>query len=149
MPLRAPSGSNSRCSSRQVAEASGKTLAEYAALLQGRPRCARGDPRRHDEHAVELTTIHRAKGRQWPEVHVFGCGEGQLPRARALEVTPQECADSEGIEAERRLAHVAFTRVQRALTLHWTAGARSQFLTEAGLVAPVTVEPPAQRSAIR
>jgi len=36
--------------------------------------------------------------------------EGHLPRARALEVAPQECADGEGIEAERRLAHVAFTR---------------------------------------
>jgi superfamily I DNA/RNA helicase len=95
---------------------------------------------------VELTTIHSAKGCQWPEVYVFGCEEGQLLRARALEVTPQECADGEDIEADRRLAHVAFTRAQPALTLHWTAGAASRFLTKAGLVAPVTVEPPAQRA---
>jgi hypothetical protein len=53
------------------------------------------------------------------------------PRSRD-EVTLQECADGEGIEAERRLAHVALTRAQRALTLHWTVGAASQFLTEAG-----------------
>ena len=70
---------------------------------------------------------------------MFGCDEGQLPHARSLEVSPQERAAGEGIEAERRLAYVAFTRAQRGLTLHWTTGAASRFLTEAGLLAPVTV----------
>ena len=56
-------------------------------------------------------------------------------------MSPQERAAGEGIEAERRLAYVAFTRAQRGLTLHWTTGAASRFLTEAGLVAPVTVAP--------
>ena len=41
---------------------------------------------------------------------MFGCDEGQLPHARSLEVSPQERAAGEGIEAERRLAYVAFTR---------------------------------------
>lgn len=125
-------------------EASGKTVAEYATLLQ-----ARGDALaaiRDDQHGVELTTIHRAKGRQWPEVHVFGCEHGQLPHARSLEVSPAERAAGEGIEAERRLAYVAFTRAERELALHWTAGAASRFLTEADLVAPVVVEPPSPRA---
>jgi DNA helicase II / ATP-dependent DNA helicase PcrA len=121
-------------------EASGKTVAEYAALLQERSDALAAI--RDDKHGVELTTIHRAKGCQWPEVHVFGCEEGQLPHGRALEVSPEERAAGEGMEAERRLAYVAFTRAQRALTLHWSAGAASRFLIEAGLVAPVTVEPP-------
>ncbi|HUJ33678.1 MAG TPA: ATP-dependent helicase [Solirubrobacteraceae bacterium] len=121
-------------------EASGKAVAEYAALLQSRRDALAAI--RDDEHGIELTTIHRAKGCQWPEVHVFGCDEGQLPHARSLEVGPQERAAGEGIEAERRLAYVAFTRAQRGLALHWTTGATSRFLTEAGLVAPVTVEPP-------
>lgn len=118
-------------------DASGKTVAEYAALLQSRSDALAAI--RDDEHGIELTTIHRAKGCQWPEVHVFGCDEGQLPHARSLEVSPQERAAGEGIEAERRLAYVAFTRAQRGLTLHWTTGAASRFLTEAGLLAPVTV----------
>jgi DNA helicase-2/ATP-dependent DNA helicase PcrA len=121
-------------------EASGKTVEEYAALLQSRSDALAAI--RDDEHGIELTTIHRAKGRQWPEVHVFGCDEGQLPHARSLEVSPQERAAGEGIEAERRLAYVAFTRAQRGLTLHWTTETASRFLTEAGLVAPVTVAPP-------
>jgi UvrD-like helicase C-terminal domain len=120
-------------------EASGKTVAEYAALLQSRSNVLAAI--RDDEHGIELTTIHRAKGCQWPEVHVFGCDEGQLPHARSLEVNPQERAAGEGIGAERRLAYVAFTRAERELTLHWTTGAVSRFLTEAGLVAPAPAAP--------
>jgi DNA helicase II / ATP-dependent DNA helicase PcrA len=128
-------------------DASGKTVAEYAALLQARSDTLAAV--RDDKHGVELTTIHRAKGCQWPEVHVFGCEKSQLPHARALEVSPEERAAGEGIEAERRLAYVAFTRAQRALTLHWTASSASQFLTEAGLVTPVAVAPPAPPSPSR
>lgn len=128
-------------------EASGKTVVEYAALLQSRRDALAAI--RDDKDGLELTTIHRAKGCQWPEVHVFGCEEAQLPHARALEVSPQERAAGEGIEAERRLAYVAFTRAQRRLTLHFTVGTASRFLTEAGLIAPVTIEPspPPPRSA--
>ena len=120
-------------------EASGKTVAEYAALLQSRRDALAAI--RDDQHGIELTTIHRAKGCQWPEVHVFGCEEGQLPHARSLEVGPQERAAGEGIEAERRLAYVAFTRAQQRLALHATTESTSRFLTEAGLIAPATIEP--------
>jgi ATP-dependent exoDNAse (exonuclease V) beta subunit len=112
-------------------EAQGNTVPEYAALLQSRSDALAAI--RDDKHGIELTTIHRAKGCQWPDVHVFGCEVGQLPHARSLEVSPQERAAGEGIEAERRLAYVAFTRAQRELALHWTTGAPSGFLTEAGL----------------
>ena len=124
-------------------EASGKTVAEYATLMQGRSDALAAI--RDDVHGLELTTIHRAKGRQWPEVQVFGCEDNQLPHRRSLEVSPQDRAAGEGIEAERRLAYVAFTRAQRILAVHWTAGSPSRFLTEAGLVAPAPVEPSAPR----
>ena len=124
-------------------EASGKTVAEYATLLQARSDALAAI--RDDLHGLELTTIHRAKGRQWPEVHVFGCEDSQLPHRRSLEVSPQDRAAGEGIEAERRLAYVAFTRARRTLAVHWTEGSASRFLTEAGLVAPAPVEPPARR----
>lgn len=119
-------------------EASGKTVTEYATLLEARCDALRAI--RDDAHGIELTTIHRAKGRQWPEVHVFGCEEQQLPHHRALEVTEQDRAAGEGIEAERRLAYVAFTRAQRTLVIHSTEGSASRFLGEAGLEPSVPFE---------
>ncbi len=112
-------------------EAAGKTVAEYAQLLSIRRDALRAI--RDDAGGIELTTIHRAKGRQWPEVHVFACEEQQLPHRRALDLDPRQRAAGEGIEAERRLAYVAFTRAQQRLVLHTTASAASRFLTEAGL----------------
>ena len=118
-------------------EAAGKTVAEYAALFQARRDALQAI--RDDANGIELTTVHRAKGRQWLEVHVFGCDEQQLPHARALEVTREERAAGEGLEAERRLAYVAFTRATGSLVLH-VSGSPSRFLTEAGLepTRPVT-----------
>ena len=112
-------------------EAAGKTVAEYAQLLARRRDALQQV--RDDTGGIELTTIHRAKGRQWPEVHLFACEEQQLPHRRALEVDAQQRAAGEGLEAERRLAYVAFTRAQQQLVLHITASAASRFLTEAGL----------------
>ncbi|MDQ6775635.1 MAG: ATP-dependent helicase, partial [Actinomycetota bacterium] len=112
-------------------EAAGKTVAEYADLVQARSDALRAI--RDDVNGIELTTIHRAKGREWPEVHVFGCEEHQLPHRRALDVSEQERAAGEGLEAERRLAYVAFTRARERLVLHATETAASRFLTEAGL----------------
>jgi superfamily I DNA/RNA helicase len=112
-------------------EASGKTVAEYAELVQARSDALRAI--RDDVHGIELTTIHRAKGREWPEVHLFGCEENQLPHQRALDVGEQERAAGEGLEAERRLAYVAFTRARERLVIHTTETAASRFLSEAGL----------------
>ena len=112
-------------------EAAGRTVAEYAALLEQRSDRLRAV--RDDVNGLELTTIHRAKGRQWPEVHVFAVEERQLPHDRALDVSAEEQAAGEGLEAERRLAYVAFTRARRALVIHASRDAASRFLTDAGL----------------
>ena len=80
-----PSRSRSRCSTRPQAEAAGKTVTEYRALLAARTEALLAI--RDDEHGIELTTIHRAKGRQWPRVELFACEESQLPHQRALDVT--------------------------------------------------------------
>jgi len=55
--------------------------------------------------ALILSTIHQAKGLEWPCVIVTGLEEGQFPSQRA---NPEE---------ERRLAYVAFTRAKERLTL--------------------------------
>jgi DNA helicase-2/ATP-dependent DNA helicase PcrA len=80
---------------------------------------------------IELTTVHGAKGREWPTVYLFGADERQLPHA----------SSADDIEAERRIAYVAFTRARERLVIVYTAGQQSRFLVEAGLVAPALRQP--------
>jgi superfamily I DNA/RNA helicase len=127
-------------------EAEGLTVAEYLALLERRTDALHEV--RDDEHGIELTTIHRAKGRQWPRVELFACEEGQLPHRRALDVTAAERAAGEGEEAERRLAYVAFTRAQETLAITATVTAPSRFLTEANLQPQRPYQPPAMRTRV-
>ena len=63
---------------------------------------------------VTLSTIHQAKGLEWPNVIVMALEEDVLPSAGPEE---GESADSGGIEEERRILHVACTRAQHTLTL--------------------------------
>lgn len=55
---------------------------------------------------VTLSTIHRAKGLEWDEVHVAGASEGLLPHSSG---EPDE---------ERRLSYVALTRARRRCVFH-------------------------------
>lgn len=81
-----------------------------------------------DEPGVALTSIHGAKGLEFPCVVVAGCAERILPHER--------CED---VEEERRLAYVAITRAERQLMLTCAAEYRdrahspSRFLAELGL----------------
>lgn len=86
---------------------------------------------RDKDSGIEFLTIHGAKGRQWPHVVVVGCDEGTMPHARALKVDPEQEAKGEGIEGERRLAYVAFTRARERLDLHHDRERPSPFLAEA------------------
>lgn len=82
--------------------------------------------------AVTLSAIHAAKGLEWSLVHVVGLSEGILPIAHA--------SDEAGIEEERRLCYVAFTRARDVLRLSGVEGGTrsarqpSRFVTEAGLL---------------
>ena len=60
--------------------------------------------------AVTITSIHKAKGLEWPLVIVPGLREGSLPVKHADEDGPR-------LEAERRLCYVAFTRAREHLLL--------------------------------
>lgn len=58
-------------------------------------------------NAVKLMTVHTAKGLEFPHVFLCGLEEGVFPSRKTVTL--------EGMEEERRLAFVAFTRAKKAL----------------------------------
>ncbi|WP_066040341.1 ATP-dependent helicase [Herbiconiux solani] len=83
--------------------------------------------------AVNLATLHSAKGLEWPVVFIAGVAEGLVPISYAQGL--------EGVDEERRLLYVGITRARRLLRLSWAAaGMRrsgdrqpSRFLQESGI----------------
>ena len=70
------------------------------------------------DDAVQLTTIHAAKGLEYDHVYLSGFEEDSLPH--------HQSHDAEGIEEERRLTYVAITRAGQSLTLSY-AKTRQKF----------------------
>ncbi|MFO0647988.1 MAG: ATP-dependent DNA helicase [Polyangiales bacterium] len=81
--------------------------------------------------AVRITTVHRAKGLQWPAVFLPVLGEDRFPMAaretalwklvpRAAVRAPERYESNE--DDERRLFYVAVTRAQRYLFASWAKG---------------------------
>ncbi|MGJ0387679.1 ATP-dependent helicase [Microbacterium sp. CGR1] len=94
--------------------------------------------RAKDQHeptmrTVTLSTLHAAKGLEWPHVYLAGWAEGALPISYAT--------GFEAIDEERRLAYVGVTRAARTLSLSWSRSAGrgerapSRFLAEIGTTA--------------
>jgi DNA helicase-2/ATP-dependent DNA helicase PcrA len=67
----------------------------------------RADP---DEDAVQLMSLHAAKGLEFPKVFLTGMEEGLFPHFRTLD-------DDVALEEERRLCYVGMTRAMAELTL--------------------------------
>jgi DNA helicase-2/ATP-dependent DNA helicase PcrA len=61
------------------------------------------------KNAVKMMTVHTAKGLEFPYVFLCGLMEGVFPSKKVL--------SKEGMEEERRLAYVAFTRAEKGLYL--------------------------------
>ena len=68
----------------------------------------RGD----EQDVVTLSTLHAAKGLEWPHVMLAGVNEGLLPfKSEDDEMTPQR------LEEERRLMYVGITRARATLAV--------------------------------
>jgi len=76
----------------------------HAALEAGETQAAEGRP------ALQLMTVHSAKGLEFHTVFVTGLEEGLFPHENSM-------SEFDGIEEERRLAYVAITRARRRLYL--------------------------------
>jgi ATP-dependent DNA helicase Rep len=77
--------------------------------------------REQDQNVVTLSTLHAAKGLEWPHVILAGCVEGMLP------FKPEDEGGKAASEAftlrlqeERRLMYVGITRAQRSLAVSFT-----------------------------
>ena len=68
-------------------------------------------PPRLDEDFLVLSTIHSAKGLEWPVVHLLHLVDGAVPSDMAL-------GSPEGLAEERRLFYVAVTRARDQLYLY-------------------------------
>ena len=76
----------------------------HAALEAGDTQAAEGRP------ALQLMTVHSAKGLEFHTVFVSGLEEGLFPHENSL-------SEADGVEEERRLMYVAITRAKRRLYL--------------------------------
>ena len=115
--------------------------------------------RETDRNVVTLSTLHAAKGLEWPHVMLVGVNEGVLPFKLGDDDNPTGKADgptSEGLlqrlQEERRLMYVGITRAQRSLAVSWArkrkkgremvAALPSRFIAEMALDANTVKEDP-------
>ena len=87
------------------------------------------------EQAVNIMTLHSAKGLEFDTVFLPGWEEGLFPHQRSLDESGRA-----GLEEERRLAHVGLTRARKRAKIYfatnrrihglWTTTMPSRFLDE-------------------
>jgi len=106
----------------------------------------RGD----EQDVVTLSTLHAAKGLEWPHVMLAGVNEGLLPfRSGDEDVTVER------LEEERRLMYVGITRARQTLVVSMlrrrkrgretVAGVPSRFIAEMKLDENVAREDPREK----
>jgi ATP-dependent DNA helicase Rep len=143
----------------QIADASGavveketKTMLE---VVQTIALLSTISEREGEQNVVTLSTLHAAKGLEWPHVVLAGCVEGLLP----FKLEDDDGSNTESIalrlQEERRLMYVGITRAQRTLAVNWLRkrkkgrdmipGVPSRFIAEMALDKTTVKEDPREK----
>ena len=88
----------------------GETLSPLAAFLTHAALEAGDNMAQAGQDAIQLMTVHSAKGLEFDAVFISGLEEGLFPHENSL-------SDRDGLEEERRLMYVAITRARKRLYL--------------------------------
>ncbi len=88
----------------------GETLSPLAAFLTHAALEAGDNQAQAGQDAVQLMTVHAAKGLEFDCVFITGLEDGVFPHENSL-------SDKDGLEEERRLMYVALTRARKRLYL--------------------------------
>ena len=121
--------------------------------------------REQDQNVVTLSTLHAAKGLEWPHVMLVGVTEGMLPfklddgadtpggSQREHESANESIAQR--LQEERRLMYVGITRAKRTLSVSWprkrkkgremVSAMPSRFIAEMALDVVTTKEDPREK----
>jgi len=91
----------------------GETMSPLAAFLTHASLEAGDNQAQAGEDAVQLMTIHSAKGLEFDCVFISGLEEGLFPHENSS-------SDLDGLEEERRLMYVAITRARKRLYLSFS-----------------------------
>jgi DNA helicase-2/ATP-dependent DNA helicase PcrA len=88
----------------------GETLSPLAAFLTHAALESGDNQAQAGQDAVQLMTVHSAKGLEFDCVFITGMEEGLFPHENSM-------SDRDGLEEERRLMYVAITRARKRLYL--------------------------------
>ena len=89
---------------------SGETLSPLAAFLTHAALESGDNQAQAGQDAIQLMTVHAAKGLEFDAVFITGLEEGLFPHENSV-------SDRDGLEEERRLMYVAITRARKRLYL--------------------------------
>jgi ATP-dependent DNA helicase Rep len=148
-----------RCGGQDDDEAVGavmtKPLKTMLEVVQSIALLSTLSEREGDQNVVTLSTLHAAKGLEWPHVVLAGVNEGLLP----FKMDDDNGSNTEDIalrlQEERRLMYVGITRAQRTLAVNWLrrrkkgrdtiAGLPSRFIAEMALSKETAREDPREK----
>jgi len=91
----------------------GEIVSPLAAFLTHAALEAGDNQAQAGQDAIQLMTVHSAKGLEFDAVFITGLEEGLFPHENAM-------SDSDGLEEERRLMYVAITRARQRLYLSFS-----------------------------
>ncbi|HTE75360.1 MAG TPA: UvrD-helicase domain-containing protein [Xanthobacteraceae bacterium] len=94
---------------------------EHISLVMDNEKAAEAD-------AVNIMTLHSAKGLEFDTVFLPGWEEGLFPHQRAL-----DDAGRAGLEEERRLAHVGLTRARKRAKIYFATNRRMHGLWQTNI----------------